>query len=114
VEDLRNCKESNMKDKCIVKKNVLFNNFIRESSAIKYALTNAAYICHCWKKWPVFYQYASVEVLIRLVIAGWIAVATKLEHHGLHVIRKPCEKLPMIWRLDIFILFFRYFVSKDL
>jgi len=34
-------------------------------------------------------------VLIRLIIAGWIAVATKFEHHGLHVIRKPCEKLPM-------------------
>ena len=28
-------------------KNVLFNNFIRESSAIKYALTNVAQICGC-------------------------------------------------------------------
>ena len=37
------------------RKSVLFKNFIPESSAIKYALTNAAWICHCWKNGRYFY-----------------------------------------------------------
>jgi len=37
-------------------KRVLFKIFIRESSAIKYALTNAAQICHCWKSGRYFYK----------------------------------------------------------
>jgi len=37
-------------------KSVLFNNFIRECSAIKYVLTNAAQICDCWKNGRYFYK----------------------------------------------------------
>jgi len=36
------CKETDMKNKCIVKNALFFLNVIRESSAIKSALTNAA------------------------------------------------------------------------
>ena len=42
------CKENKLKNKCIVKKALFSKNVIRESSAIKYALTYAAYICHYW------------------------------------------------------------------
>ena len=45
-----------MKNKCIVKKAFFKKNNIRESSAFKYALTIAVYICHCWQNGRYFYK----------------------------------------------------------